>query len=222
MTTRGRILFGVPLAFLLGGALAGGKAEAHHGWWARVEVRTYPPPPPVYVPQPQPVVVMESPPAPWPRLGIGLSGLVATSAGGAVSTGTAGTLQLRTSPQSLFFLELQSSRADRSWDGLEREDFAGLMGARLFLWDAWLTPYLDLAAGFGEASFRCCSTRLSAGQFLGRYGLGLELRLGHHLAFDAQVAQVHRLRLDAETGPAVPLDDHERAVEMRGGIAFRF
>jgi hypothetical protein len=222
MTTRGRLLFGVPLAFLAFAALAGGKAEAHHGWWARVEVRTYPPPPPVYLPPPQPVVVMEPAPSPWPNFGIGLSGLAVSSAGGAVSTGTAGTLQWRTSAQSLFFLELQSLRADRAWDGLEREDVAGLMGVRLYAWDSFLTPYLDLAAGFGEASFHCCSTRLDAAQFLARYGVGLELRLGRHLAFDAQVAQIHRLRLDVDTGPVVPLDDHERAMEVRGGIAFRF
>src|SRR4029450_3974696 len=132
-----------PLAFFLCTAFAAGRAEAHHGWWARVEVRTYPPPPPPppgYVATPQPVMMVEAP-SPWPRLGVGLSGLVATSAGGAVSSGTAGTLQYRTSPNSLFFLELQASQADRPRDGLEREDVAGLMGARLYLWDAWLTPY---------------------------------------------------------------------------------
>jgi len=222
MTMRGRILFGVPLAFFLCTALAGSRAEAHHGWYARVEVRTYPPPPPVYVPPPQQVVVVEEAPSPWPRLGVGLSGLVATSSGGVVSAGSAGTLQYRTSPNSLFFLELQGSRADRPWDGLERRDVAGLMGARFFLWDAWLTPYLDVAAGFGQASFRCCAARLEAAQFIGRYGAGLELRLGRHLAFEGQVAQVHRLRLDEDPYLVVPLDDHERAVEVRGGVALRF
>jgi hypothetical protein len=176
----------------------------------------------VYV-APRPVYVVQAgPPAPWPRFGVGLSGLVATSAGGAVSGGSAGTLQLRTSANSLFYLELQASRADRPWDGLERQDVAGLMGARLYLWDAWLTPYLDVAAGFGEASFRCCATRLEAAQFVGRYGAGLELRLGEHLALEAQLAQVHRLRVDDDPTYAVPLDDHESAVEVRGGIAFRF
>jgi hypothetical protein len=224
MTTRGRILVSVPLAFFLCTALAAGKAEAHHGWWARVEVRTYPPPPPppVYVAAPQPVMMVEGAPAPWPRLGVGLSGLVATSAGGAVSAGTAGTLQLRTSENSLFFLELQATRADRSWDGLEREDAAGLLGTRLYLWDGLLTPYLDLAVGFGQASFHCCATHLEAAQFIGRYGLGLELRLGRHLALEGQVSQVHRLRLDDDPTYVVPLDEHERAVEVRGGIAFRF
>jgi hypothetical protein len=147
---------------------------------------------------------------------------VATSAGGAVAGGTAGTLQLRTSENSLFFLELQATRADRPWDGLEREDTAGLVGTRLYLWDGWLTPYLDLAAGLGQASFHCCAYHVEAAQFIGRYGLGLELRLGRHLAFEGQVAQVHRLRLDEDPTYVVPLDDHERAVEVRGGVAFRF
>jgi hypothetical protein len=221
MTMRGRLLVGVPLALFVCAAL-GGRAEAHHGWWARVEVRTYPPPPPVYLPPPQPVVVVEAAPSPWPRLGVGLSGLVTSASGGTVSSGTAGTLQYRTSENSLFFLELQATQADRRWDGLQREDVAGLMGARLYLWDAWLTPYLDVAAGFGQASFRCCATRLEASQFIGRYGAGLELRLGRHVVFEGQLAQVHRLRLDEDPSLDVPLDDHERAVEVRGGIAVRF
>jgi hypothetical protein len=50
--------------------------------------------------------------------------------------------------------------------------------------------------------------------------VGLELRLGRHLVLDGQVAQVHRLRMDGP-GPS-PVGDHERAAEVRGGLAFLF
>jgi hypothetical protein len=189
------------------------------------EVQVYVPPPayaqPVYGPPPGPVVVVGAP-ALEPTVGVTLAGLVDSSGSGGVMAGAAGALQFRTSSHSLLSLELQSLRADRTWDGMEREDLAGLLGLRLFLWDAWLTPYLDGAAGFGRASFRCCRVRDDAAQFLGRYGLGLELRLGRHLVFDGEVAQVHRLRLDQASGPVLPLDDHERATEVRGGVSFRF
>jgi hypothetical protein len=70
------------------------------------------------------------------------------------------------------------------------------VGLRLFPWDWTLSPFVDLAAGFGRASYHCCAYQEHAAQFLGRYGVGLELRLGPHVVLHAQVATVHRRRLD--------------------------
>jgi hypothetical protein len=219
---------GAVVGAIVAGAVIGAAVGAMIEPPPPVAVQIYAPPPPVYVPPPvyyatpPPPVMMVAAPAPRPVLGVSLSGVIDSLGGDAVSAGTAGALQLRSSPNTLISLELQSLEADRPQDGMRRDDLAGLLGLRLYLWDAWLTPYLDGAVGFGRASFQCCATRESATQFLGRYGLGLELRLGRHLAFDGEIAQVHRLRLDAGSGPVLPLEDHERSAEVRGGIAFRF
>ena len=191
-------------------------------------VQVYAPPPPPYygprvvvVPPPPPAVVVQAPPSAGPTVGIGVSGVMQTlDAGEGLTGGAAVDLQLRTSPHALLSLELQSLEARRSWDGLERSDVAGLVGARLYPWDFVLSPFLDLAVGFGRATVQCCRYEEHATQFLGRYGVGLELRLGSHLALDAEVAQVYRLRLD---GPAPgPVADRERASDVRGGVTFLF
>lgn len=197
-----------------------------------------PPPPPVvvhtYAPYygarvvvapapPPPVMVVSEPPQPGPTIGISLSGVAQSLPDSDMSTsGGALSLQLRTSPHAMFSLELQSLQAERAWDGLRRSDAAVLVGTRLFPWDWTLSPFLDLAAGVGQASFRCCAFEEHASQFLGRYGLGVELRLGRHVALDAQVSEVHRWRLDDPGLTTAPVADHERAAEVRAGLALLF
>jgi hypothetical protein len=141
-------------------------------------------------------------------------------AGGALS------LQARTSSRSLFALELQSlASAREALDGRSRTDLGALLSGRFFLWNAAVAPYLDLAGGMGQAFVDAGSLHARAPQFIGRIGVGLELRLGPHLVLEAQVADVHRLRLDAG-GPSIAaaalIGDHERSTELRGGVALRF
>ena len=80
---------------------------------------------------------------------------------------------------------------------------------------AWVAP-----------RWRSDGLEVSASQILGRFGVGLELRLGRHLVLDGQIAQLHRLRFDDEAvavaGRPAPFDRHERATEVRGGIGVRF
>lgn len=200
-----------------------------------------PPPPPAPPPPPPPpttqvvvqapaqqVVVVEAPrergPA-RPMLGLGVSGLVNSGTEGEEAAGgLAAALQFRPSSRSLLSLELQSLERRRAWDGSQRDDIAALLGARLFLWDAAVTPYLDVAGGFGRASVACCAGTLHVGQLLGRYGLGLELRLGQHLILDAALAQVHRFKMsrDDRFDAVSPIDDHERTTEFRAGLTFLF
>jgi hypothetical protein len=248
---------GAAVGAVLAGVAIGAAIEAHVETAppvVQVQPYYYPPPPccyqpppvyvpPVYVPPPPPppapvVVYQAPPPPPAPVVGIALSGLAQTAGTENIPlAGTAAAIQYRTSSHSLVSLELQSLGARRS-DGVRREDIAGMLGARLFLWDAALAPYLDVAGGIGQASLEGGGTKVSAGQLIGRYGVGLELRLGRHLVFEGQIAQVHHLRSDDEDGsggggitlarldkpsltPAT-IADHERATEVRGGIAFRF
>ena len=140
--------------------------------------------------------------------------------------GAAGALQIRTSRHSLLSLELQSVGAYRPSDGTRRNDLAALLGGRVFFWNAALAPYLELAGGLGRTSLEVGGLEARASQMLGRFGVGLELRLGRHLVLDGQIAQLHRLRFDDEAvavaGRPAPFDRHERATEVRGGIGVRF
>jgi hypothetical protein len=211
-----------------------------------VRVQTYPapppPPPPVYVPAP-PAPPPPPPPAvyapysqtyyapvaapEYPRLGLSLIGTVQAGWGDEMPVGgAAGALQIRTSKHSLLSLELQSVGAYRPTDGTRRNDLAALLGGRVFFWNAALAPYLELAGGLGRTSLEVNDWEVSASQLMGRFGVGLEVRLGRHLVLDGQIAQLHRLRFEddavAVAGRQAPFDRHERATEVRGGIGVRF
>jgi hypothetical protein len=201
-----------------------------------------PPPPPVYRAPPAysygppPATVYAGSPVeyerpPFPRLGLAFMGTVQAGLDGLDAVGGgAGILELRTSSHSLLALELQSVGA-HTVDDRRRNDLSALLGGRVFLWDAALAPYLELAGGFGRTVISqdgYYRDREVAAQFLGRLGLGIELRLGEHLVFNAQIARLHRWRLDGQDGPLTSdsalasYDGHERATEIRGGIGIRF
>ena len=220
--------------FAIGGAL--GVEMSAPRLWFEIHAGDYPPPAPpppcCYAPPPPPPMVMVAPPAPPEpepvHVGLAVSGLF-QSPGGRKSNiaGMAAALQVRTSPRSLFGLEIQSLSSDRQTTASRRDDLAGLMAGRLFAWDAPLAPYLELAGGLGHASIDTQALQVSVSQLIGRAGLGLELRLGPHLILDAQVAQVHRLRLDqqertvAASDPAF-IGEHEQSTELRCGLGYRF
>jgi hypothetical protein len=199
----------------------------------------YPPPPPAYPPPPQ----YYAPPPPavyaqpvqyerpeFPRLGLGLLGTVQASAAGIAPVGgLAGMVTVRTSSLSLLAFELQSVRAETP-DG-QRDDLSALIGGRIFFWNAAFAPYFELAGGVGRTMVSIDSSyryRDSASQLLGRLGLGLELRLGRHFVLDGELAQLHRWRLDDDRGgfttdpTLASTSGYERALEVRGGIGFRF
>jgi hypothetical protein len=182
----------------------------------------YAPPPPAYYAPPPAAVYAPAPVeyqrAEFPRLGLGVMGTV--QAGHHDSDpmgGVTGILAVRTSSHSQLSFELQSVGGRTPDDG-RRNDLSALLGGRVFFWDAALAPYLELGAGAGRtviASDGFYRYRDTASQMLGRFGLGLELRLGQHLVLDGQIAQLHRWRMD-DSGL------HERATELRAGIGFRF
>ena len=134
--------------------------------------------------------------------------------------GVAAALQFRTSSHSLLSLELQSLGARRPSDDPRRSDVGGLVSGRVFLWNAALAPYLELAGGLGRAELRANDLEVHAVQLLGRFGVGLELRLGRHVVLDGQIAQMHRLGFDETASGA--FESHERATHVRGGLALRF
>lgn len=166
----------------------------------------------------------------YPRFGLSLMGAVQAgwNARDAVG-GVAAALQVRTSPHTMLGFELQSVGARRVNDDSHRNDVAGLLAGRLFFWNAPIAPYLELAGGAGRTNLSGNGYQVSASQLLGRFGVGLEFRLGRHLVLDGQIAQLHRLRLDDDDpdlavygNTVVGFDRHERATELRGGIGFRF
>jgi hypothetical protein len=212
-------------------SLAAAPAQAGHGWWrfhGRFGVVVPPPSPCCYGP---PVVV--APPPPVERepiqLGLDVQGVAQSApARGVPLGGFAAALQLRTSSHSMLAFELLSLGAEGRPDRARRDELDGLLVGRLYLWDAALAPYLELAGGAGRASVERDGISVTASQLIGRIGVGLELRLGRHLALEGEIAQVHRLHLDDEPSHfgdlccAAPTDHHERATEIRGGLAFRF
>jgi len=190
----------------------------------------YPPPPPVYAPPAPAVVYRAHHPRPdFPRLGLSLAGTYqAAWADQTPIAGAALALHVRTSSHSQLGLELQSLGTRRPLDGSRRDDLAALVAGRVFLWNAALAPYLELAGGIGRASVEADVLEVHASQLLGRFGVGLELRLGRHIVLDGQIAQLHRVRLDEDDyrGPLgtdrLFIDNHERATEIRGGVGLRF
>ncbi len=200
-----------------------------------------PPPPPVYAypsypsypyAQPPPPVQVPAQPVPAPapyvyaqrdpvNIGFHLSGLVETPHYGDLPMGGVdAALQFRTGSHSLMSLELQSLGAHRLSDDLRRNDLRGLVSGRLFLWNAGLAPYLELAGGLGHASVESNALpRIEATQMVARVGVGLEVRLGEHVVLDGQVAQSHALTFDDGVDS---FDPHERATQVRGGVTLRF
>jgi hypothetical protein len=260
---RSVIIGSAALAVFFAASLVATPAHARHRfWWLRgrihtphvhVEVQTqpaypayptyYPPaayavPAPVPAPccyGPAPVVVHSAPPRPHAQVGLAISGQAHSPVSGQLPVGgVVGALQFRTSSHSLLALELQSMGARRPSDGTRRDEVAGLLAGRVFFWNASLAPYFELAGGLGHTSIESPAMNVEASQLLGRYGLGLELRMGRHLVLEGQIAQVHKLRLglddpgDPGYVPVIGLDDdrdvrkHERAVEFRAGLGFRF
>jgi hypothetical protein len=231
---------GIGAGIAIGGAL-GLEIFAPRLWFeihaGEVPPAVPPPPPPpcCYAPPrvwapPPPMVMAAPPPAEEPEplhMGLAVSGLLQSAGPGQSTAGVAAALQVRTSPRSLFALEIQSLASDRQPTRSRRDDVAGLMAGRLFLWDAALAPYLELAGGLGHASIDTQAQAVSTSQLIGRAGVGIELRLGPHLVLDAQFAQVHRLRLDdaastvAASDPAF-IGRHEQSTELRGGLGYRF
>lgn len=189
----------------------------------------YPPP------APTPAVIVHGPAPAFdpPALGLAIGGAAHAPASGQLPVGgVVAALQFRTSSHSLLAVELQSLGARTLSNDTRRSELAGLLAGRVFLWNAALAPYLELAAGLGHTSIESTGLEVNASQLLGRYGLGLELRLGRHLVLEGQIARVHKLRLErddhgvayAAFGPQDDRDvgEHERAVELRAGLAFRF
>lgn len=207
-----------------------------------VHVHTYPahPAPTVYYPGPSTVYY----PAPAPTqavvvhhhdpvgFGLSLGGLAhAPSSGQLPVGGVVGALQFRTSSHSLLVAELQSMSAHRLSDDTRRRELAGLIGGRVFFWNRPLAPYFEAAAGLGRTSMEVGGFEVRDSQLLARYGLGLELRLGRHLVLEGQASHVHKLRLEPDDGVAYEpvslggdqaVRDHERAVEVRAALSFRF
>jgi hypothetical protein len=184
-----------------------------------------PAPPYYYGP---PTVAAPAPGPEWMQFGLGVAGVAQSSSRHATLSGMSAALQLRTSSHSLLALEVQSLGSERGVDG-RREELDGLLAGRVYLWNAPLAPYLGLAGGIGRAGFESNGgIRLSSSELIGRIGLGLELRLGEHLVLEGEVASVHRLHLEDEAPSfgdpccLAPMDQHERATEVRGGLAFRF
>jgi hypothetical protein len=176
-------------------------------------------PPPAVQPAPAPQVYAY-PRRDRPHIGLALAGLVESPQTGQLPMGgVAAAIQFRTGSHSLMSLELQSLGAHRLSDGARRSDLAGLVSGRLFLWNAGIAPYLELGGGLGRAALRTNLPEVEAMQMVGRFGVGLELRLGNHLVLDGQIAQTHRLAFDQEIAP---VDEHERATQFRGGVTLRF
>ena len=191
-----------------------------------------PPAPPCCYAPPPPVMMAAPVPPPFEpdpvRLGLAVSGLFQSPGSGqSPIAGVAASLQVRTSPRSLFGVEVQSLASDRQTTRSRRDELAGLLAGRLFAWDAALAPYLELAGGLGHAAIDTQALEVSASQLIGRVGVGIELRLGPHLVLDTQLSQVHRLRLDdssrmlAASDPAF-IGQHEQSTEIRGGLGYRF
>jgi hypothetical protein len=238
---------GAAVAGVLVGASIGVNLVTPHVW-LQFESGPVPPPPlapPIAEPPPPPCCYEPQPPPPppvvaqpayepelvLPRMGVSVAGLLQSPRSGqSPVAGIAGALQLRTSPHSLFTIELQSLSAEHEPSGDQRRDLAALFGGRLYPWNAVLAPYLELAGGFGRVSMSGGGLEASTSQLLGRVGLGLEMRLGPHLVLDGAVAQVHGLRLDdpATGSAAAPASDplfighHEQWTEIRGALAYRF
>jgi hypothetical protein len=215
-----RILIGgAALGLFLSMSLAPAAAQAGHGWWRR------PAPGPFCCYEPAVLeAVLDA-----VQLGFSVAGVVQSPPiGGLPLGGIAAALRIQPSSQSLLALEIQSLGAEQGPDGPRRHELAGLVVGRVYLWNAPLAPYLELAGGLGRASVEMNAFEVRASQLVGRIGIGLELRLGQHLALEGEIAQVHRLRLgddpsyDSDPCCAALLDHHERATELRGGLAFRF
>jgi hypothetical protein len=216
-----------------------------HGWfhgpplWFHHHHRRYeaPPPPPPAVPYygygyavpqaPPPPPVTVQPAYRYPQydplhIGVSVAGLVAAPQSGQLPMGgVSGALEFRTSSHSMLSLELQSLSARRRSDDLRRNDLAGMVAGRIFLWNAALAPYFELAGGLGRAELRVNDLEVHASQLVGRLGVGLELRLGRHVVLDGQIAQTHRLTFD-EPLASTPFEEHERAAVVRGGVSIRF
>jgi len=194
-----------------------------------VVVRPYYPPPPVrvvhHVPAPvyvEPVVVER--PSHRGTIGLGVSGLAQLPGEehGAETGGVAVTAHVRTSAHTLLLAEMQVVGAPQGPDGLRRRDLAGLLGLRLMPWNNSIAPFVEVAGGLGEATFYCCGQRLHSEQLVGRYAVGLELRLGPHLVFEGQMGRIHRFTTDTEDHLISPEGEHTSAFEIRGGVALRF
>jgi hypothetical protein len=202
-------------------------AEARDGWYVHVEARRgpYGPPPPPPVVQYVPAPVYAPPPPPvyapvMPPVGVSFMGVVQGPIDGRPSaSGLGATFQYRPSAHVVTLFELQWVGEPRASDGLRREDLSGLLGVRLYPWNAPLTPYLEAAGGFGEATFTCCAQKLYSEQLVGRYAVGLELRLAPAWVLEGQIGKIHRLNF-ASDDPTLT-SGAEEAIEVHAGLGVR-
>jgi hypothetical protein len=204
----------------------------------------YPPPPPppapppcCYAPPPPPMVFMQpARPEDAPEVGLAASAVFQSPHSGQMPVGgVAIDLQLMGSPHTMLALELQSLGMHDLTRDERRTQLDGLLAGRLFLWDAALAPYFELAGGVGRTSVAVSGYDAAAAQLVGRAGFGLELRIGRHLVFDGGLARTARLRLyrdrpeegslaglEPPASVVVAIDDYESATEARIGLGFRF
>jgi hypothetical protein len=226
-----KLILGAGLALVSLIVLGSPEAQARGGWYVHIEARPVlrpwgpPPPPPVvqYVPAPvyAPAPALVAAPLD-PPVGISLLGVAQGSGDGRSSaSGLGATLQYRTSTHAAMLFELQWVGEPPGSDGLRREDLTGLVGARLYPWNAPLTPYLEVAGGFGEATFSCgCGEKLHTSQLVGRYAVGLELRLSPSWTLEGQLGRIHRLNFAADD-PSLA-SPAEEAIEVHAGLGVRF
>jgi hypothetical protein len=153
-----------------------------------------------------------------PRVRLAIGGTVqAEGDGGAAIGGVVAAVQSGFR-HALLGVEFQST-GTRGDERNGRHDLALLVNARLYAWRGLVAPYLEVAAGGGTTSRRLQGYESSASQLLGRFGGGVELRLGRHVVLDGGVGQVHRWSM--EPVPPRLIGEHERALELRAGLGIR-
>lgn len=179
-----------------------------------------------------PAVRYRPTPAWRPQFGLGLraSGLyTGNSFLGFGQGGIGGELLLRVHRRWTLELSLQYQRIsedDYNYLYYYRQDVPITVGARVHLGNPlWiLSPYVAFAGGADYAWLSTPDGSQSAWFFEGQFGLGLELRLGRHFAFNMDLRGLARLRsltnnelyVDDGYGVAVP------ALGNQGGVAFNF
>jgi hypothetical protein len=156
-----------------------------------------------------------------PPIGISISWVSQQMSGDGGLMGPAVTPQWRPSAHTVILLDLQAlgGRVISAEEKLILSDYYGLLGARLFPWNAPLAPYFEAAAGFGQKMFQdCCGPPRPLSYVLGRYALGVEWRLPPAYIIELQVGHLHRLPFERDDGLA---PRSGRSLELRLGVGCR-